>query len=164
VSDWALRPANGAGKFADAADLERVYDQIQELTDPNWTAYTPVWTAAVGSPSLGNGVLSGRYRRSTDSDMVIYEGKLLVGSTTSVAGTTQWLFSVPLTPSADAVIFTTGAVFILDTGTTTRIGVVRFNSSTHVTFETASGGFTSASPQAWANGDYFTFTIMYEVA
>ena len=163
MSDWAGRPANAAGKFADAADLEQVYDQIQELTDPDWTSYTPTWTAASVNPAIGNGTISGRYRRSTDSDMVVYEGKILMGSTTTF-GTGQWFVSLPVVPSSGAVTFTTGAMFILDSGTQTRIGVCRFSSSTQLTFDTASGGVTSTVPQTWANADYFTFTIVYEAA
>lgn len=155
-------PVLSAGDTPTAAELEQITDQIDSLTDPGWTSYTATWTASVGTPSLGNGSITGRYRRSANSDLVIFEAKLAIGSTTSVAGTSQWFLSLPVTPSANAVTFTVGAVMILDTGTTTRIGVCRFSSSTQLTFETASGGFTATSPQTWANGDYFTFTIMYE--
>jgi hypothetical protein len=168
---WTQRPEHWGkpGYLNRSSENEDILDQIDELTtalvnleDPGWTSYVATWTAASVNPAIGNGTISGRYRRSTDSDLIIYEGKILMGSTTTF-GTGQWFVSLPVAPSSDAVIFTTCAVFILDTGTTTRTGVARFNSSTQLTFETT-GGFTSASPQVWANGDYFTWSIEYEAA
>jgi hypothetical protein len=57
-----------------------------------WTTYTPDWYATSGSPTIGNGTLSGRWRRVGDTaEVEIY---LAIGSTTSIsAAHGPWRFA-----------------------------------------------------------------------
>lgn len=56
--------------------------------------YTPVWTATVTNPSIGNGTLSGRYSRS--GGVVTVSGQIVIGSTTTT-GSGIWRISLPIT-------------------------------------------------------------------
>ena len=60
----------------------------------SWTAFTPTWTAASGTTTLGNGELGGRYTRIGNT--VFFFFRFQWGSTTtqSVSGT-NWSFSLP---------------------------------------------------------------------
>lgn len=57
-----------------------------------WQAYTPVWTASGTAPAIGNGTLTGRWRRS--GDRVIANIELVAGTTTTF-GTGFYSFSLP---------------------------------------------------------------------
>lgn len=59
----------------------------------DWEEYTPVWSNTSSSPSIGNGVLEGRYRRIGDSVQVYI--RLEYGSTTSGGTGTIWFFGLP---------------------------------------------------------------------
>jgi hypothetical protein len=151
-----------AGEITDAVNDHE--DRLDSLIDEGWTNYVATWTAGTGTPSLGNGTIAGRYRRIPGNDLVRFEFKLTIGSTTNVAGTVQWYLSIPVTASADAVTYgATGAIHILDNGTTTRSGIVSLDTTTRITFDTT-GGFTATSPQTWATGDYFKGHVLYEAA
>jgi|688.fasta_scaffold31783_8 hypothetical protein len=58
----------------------------------DWVSYTPAWTTNGTQPSIGNGTLTGRWRRVGDS----IEGDigLVAGSTTNF-GSGQWAFGLP---------------------------------------------------------------------
>ncbi len=57
-----------------------------------WTAYTPVWTASGTAPSLGNGTLTGFYRRVGDSAEIQIQ---MLSGTTTTFGTGTYYFSIP---------------------------------------------------------------------
>lgn len=61
-----------------------------------WTSYTPVWTAAGGSTSLGAGALTGKYRIVGQDIIFRVYFKLGTGSS---QGTGDWRFSLPATAS-----------------------------------------------------------------
>lgn len=75
-----------------------VADQDSQVTwnaaswDGLWTAYTPVWSAASAAAALGNGVLTGRYRKT--GRLVEVNIFLSLGSTSS-GGTNGWNFTLP---------------------------------------------------------------------
>jgi hypothetical protein len=60
-----------------------------------WTTYTPTWTADSGTPTIGNGTLSGRYQ--TIGKTCFVQMYMVLGSTSNVSGTGTWHFSLPLT-------------------------------------------------------------------
>lgn len=62
------------------------------IFDPEWTSYTPVWTAAHRDPELGNGTLHGRGQ--VLDGVVRVEILLVVGSTTDL-GDGRWSFQPP---------------------------------------------------------------------
>src|SRR5688572_10628259 len=107
-----------------APDLEEIIEQVELVTDslaPGWTTYTPAWTAIGTQPAIGNGTLNGAYRMATEGDLVIARLQFVAGST-STYGTQQWLFSVPTAAaaSANAILQTAGAMYILDSGSQVR--------------------------------------------
>jgi hypothetical protein len=64
-------------------DLAPWRTQINSNTAPGWTSYTPTWTGATTNPVLGNGTITGQYRRSANGDIVHWWLRILVGSTTT---------------------------------------------------------------------------------
>jgi hypothetical protein len=72
------------------------YARGSPITD--WVGYTPVWDGSTTQPSIGNGILSGKWRRVGDSmEVSIY---LEIGSTTNV-GSGTWRLTLPTGYSAD---------------------------------------------------------------
>ena len=127
-----------------------------------WTSYTPAWTAYTGTPSLGNGTITGRYCKV--GKMVIATVSLTFGSTTSAAGTSTWYISLPIMSAGLGhgvwVAFESGVKYytgILQVST----GATRVNS-----FFTPDGqGYFSATrPHTWKANDYLNFTAIYQVA
>ena len=59
-----------------------------------WTAYTPTWTSDSGTPSIGNGSITGRYKQIGKT--VFFNLKLTYGSTTT-GGSGAWMFGLPVT-------------------------------------------------------------------
>jgi len=58
-----------------------------------WTVYTPIWTASVTNPTLGNGTLTGRYVAMGPT--IVGEIRLAFGSTTT-RGSGTYRFSLPV--------------------------------------------------------------------
>lgn len=149
-----------AGSRLLAEDLLEWSDQIDSLTDPGWTSFTPTWTSTGTAPAIGNGTRTGRYRRSAGGDIVHFEIFFRAGSTTTF-GTGEWRFSIPVAADATSVNGTVGAALILDSGLQTRMAVWHFITSTTVAPDTASGTVTNTSPQTWANGDELRISGFY---
>ena len=131
-----------------------------------WTSYTPTWTASGSNPSLGNGVLVGRY--SKVGRVVTVHINLIPGSTTTygsgnyswalpfaaantgcsyimsahLLGTDRWMGQMVISPAAT----TTSAFFNLST-TNSRIDFM-----------------TPTRPEAFANGSQLRVTGTYESA
>lgn len=103
-----------AGQWLNASDLNTIVTQIDSLTAPGWTSYSPTWASSGTSPSIGNGTISGRYRRAANSDLVFVEIRQTWGSTTS-NGTGVWNWTLPVTASSSAVS-TVGTGQITDSG------------------------------------------------
>lgn len=58
-----------------------------------WTLYTPVWTASVSPPAIGNGIMNGRYYKI--GRLVVGNIDIQFGSTTTY-GSGQWFWSLPV--------------------------------------------------------------------
>lgn len=142
---------------------------IPNATD--WASFTPTWSSDGTPPALGNGTISGRYRRNGDSVDVEYY--LTPGGTTTF-GTGSYSMSLPAglvidtTKTAPNAIDTshqmegTGWWGTTDTGTANYTGSrVGYASTTAVRFiwqNNASGTDTfwgATSPYTFGNGDYF---------
>lgn len=162
---WTQRPASWGipGHVNRGTEYEEVLDQIESLTAPGWTSYTPAWTSAGTQPALGNGTIAGRYRKVAEGDWVYAEFKLTMGSTTTF-GTSFYSFSLPLTASATGAANATGAALILDSGTQDRMATCKMETTTTVQVVTASGTITNTSPQTFATGDVIRWEILYEPA
>lgn len=165
MSGWSGRPDLPAGGYPRAEQVEAILDQISSLTAPGWTTFAPVWTAGGGSPAIGNGTLTGRYRRPNGSDLILAVYRFVVGSTT-VFGTTFQAFSLPVTASATSVNEATGPCIFLDSSAGSSItGNCRiFTSTTIVMNASAGGSVTSIVPITWAAPDEMRMSIWYEPA
>lgn len=150
-----------------SSSLNALRDIVQDHEDAlatTWTPYTPAWTALGTAPAIGNGTLTGSYK-TIGTELIIVRIRFTAGST-STYGTSSWLFSVPagFSASASAINETSGSLYILDSGSQSRVGVVRFNTSSTLFLESNSGGVTSTVPQTWATSDQAIVTVAYEPA
>jgi hypothetical protein len=146
---WTLRPANWdkPGHPDRGDEREAILDQIESLTSPGWTQYTPVWTAST-PPAIGNGTLIGRYRLSADGDIAHFIVRIVMGSTTTY-GTGAWSIGFPTTgavPSGtgylEAVGYGTafdsssGSITVLATKTTSTLMLPNCSSTVPFTWAT----------------------------
>lgn len=128
---------------------------------PGWTSYTPSWTGTGGTPTLGNGTLTGSYLSL--GSLVIVRIAFTWGSTSSAAGITGWRFSLPVAPATGWIL--NGNV--VDSGTALMPAILSdFSGSTAVlrawngtTYATCS----TSAPMTWANGDNFIINGVYSV-
>lgn len=129
-----------------------------------WTEYFPEWTSALGpQPAKGDGTLSGRWILLR-KDTVAVEFQLDIGSTTTV-GNGRYFFTLPFTASTASAAKATGALYMLDSGTANRTGVISIIPGTpNTVIGTASpnGDIGSATPHVWATGDRLTWSLVYE--
>lgn len=139
--------------------------ELNSLNAPGWTSYGSIaWSSSGTQPVVSDGTLVGRYRRTTDSDLLIYEFGLVMGGTTTY-GTGTYFISVPVTPSATATSYAAGAAYILDSGTLDKAAIVKFQDNTKLKIVTATAGVvTPTIPQTFASGDQIHGVILYEPA
>lgn len=165
-----------AGQFLTADDLQAMVDQIDNLTAPGWTSYTPTWGSSGTAPAIGNGTLSGRYRRQAGSDRVEVEIKLVWGTTTT-SGTGFYNWSLPVTAAAAAVTAVeTGSCQVTNAGDISQPGVAVLATTTLVictmgpwpntatTINNRGGQIAATSPFTFANGDNITLRLAYQAA
>jgi hypothetical protein len=97
---WSLNSGTARGD---------VVSQVRDRANAQpWTAYTPTWSSSGTQPTLGNGSISGRFRR--EGTTLHVEVDLAVGSSSSV-GTGNARISLPsgMTAASGRVQFTTAA-------------------------------------------------------
>ena len=142
--------------------LEREVERLRVKESPGaWLAYTPAWTANVGTPSLGNGTITGKYAKI--GKVVTAIVTLTFGSTTSVSGTSTWYISLPF-----IAISGMGVWVAYDSGVKFYTGSVRVYTGSSVIgsfFQDAGQGYLSATiPHTWGENDTLTFMVTYEAA
>lgn len=159
----ALGITFSAGNKLYASDLQAVVDQTDSLTAPGWTSYTPVWSMSSSAPTQGNAVLTGRWRRAANSDLIIVEGKWVFGSTSAI-GTGNITMSLPTAASATVTNRPgVGTALIDDVSSQRYNAVARLASSTTITFVGNAGNVTHTWT-TWANGDHIIWYVEYEPA
>ena len=84
-------------------------DGIVDTDLGKWQSYTVSWTASTTNPSIGNGILNGRYVQIGKTVMGTIE--MIVGSTTTY-GSGGWYFSLPKAVASNA--FLTGNWVVVD--------------------------------------------------
>ncbi|MFE7106648.1 hypothetical protein ACFU98_35415 [Streptomyces sp. NPDC057575] len=137
------------------------------VTDPTWTSYTPVWTAATTAPSIGNGVRSGRYMLlGKTCHLAIRQAS---GTTTTVgAGAYSW--SLPFAAAVHTVEYLGGAR--LSGNSSTWIGqCVVGSGGTTVSCTFPANATTSnaanlgaASPETFTTSSVIRFSLTYQIA
>ena len=133
-----------------------------------WTAYTPTWTSDSGTPSIGNGSITGRYKQIGKT--VFFNLKLTYGSTTT-GGSGAWMFGLPVTAYNDNYQF---AVSILNNGAAWYGAIANGNykgSTSYFTVihqndtqTTVWGGVSSTAPFTFGTSDTLTVSGSYEAA
>lgn len=146
-----------------------------------WIAFTPEWTAFTSNPAIGNGTLSGEYRRVGNSvEYVVY---IKAGSTTTY-GSGAYFITNPasLTTDANQVpsgaslagntsdTITSGTCKIVDVGTTFYDGgYASPYSTTKHAFQMGNstagqaGDWTPTAPFTFGNTDVFSCRILVPV-
>ena len=135
-----------------------VRDNLKALTE--WTSYTPTWAATGGTPTIGNGTLEGEYIEA--GEICQLRVRLTIGSTTSISGTSGWIFSLPFASVGAAA----GAVLIYDATSAVQSGVAQVQSGASTVYGHVQGsGLIGATvPMTWATGDYMQISLTYKVA
>jgi len=128
-----------------------------------WTSYTPVLTATVTNPTIGNSVWDAAYCKIGKT--VHVRMKLTLGSTFS-AGSGVYVFSLPLSPKSG----TEGAIsaVYVDTSASNVYRVTGLLSSGQInrSYYGDGGSITlgAAAPVVPANTDIYRYSFSYEVA
>lgn len=160
--------------LADAADASlKTLDNTVAANAalPTFQDYTPTWFTSGTAPSVGNGILRGRWGRI--GDLLLLRIQLRLGSTTS-AGTMGWNFGLPpgLTGYADgsfspwppavgqaisrdvsASQYFAGAVFMNVDGASVGL----------VTTTTSGNPYSNNVPVTWATGDQMSLDCQIEL-
>jgi hypothetical protein len=128
--------------------------------------YTPVWTASVSNPTLGNGSISGEYH--IDGKAVEITIILAIGSTTNL-GSGTYAFSVPgaLTLSQAAPYYGSALIRDQSAAAHTVAGVTPVSPSSPTTVELRYHGgnlVSGSSPIALATGDFIRIKVIGQIA
>lgn len=132
-----------------------------KVANSAWTSYTPTWSGTGTPPSIGNGTITGKYKKI--GRMVTVSIGMLVGGTTTF-GTGTWTFSLPFN-SVNTFPYETGAVLCLDNGTSYFVGTAKIDTATTLSCYYNTGGTIDRdTPFTWAagSGDYLLVTLTYE--
>jgi hypothetical protein len=152
-----------AGTFADAAKLAEVYN-IDVALSAAWSTWSPTLT----NLTLGNGVVTARYRRIGKT--LDYRFKFKLGSTSAVG--TSPKFTLPATPHS-SLVFTEdvfGMAHLLDSTTAERAGEARLTSGSTIeimrydTSNAVLATITATSPWTWATNDVLSAWGLLELA
>ncbi|MDX1409431.1 MAG: hypothetical protein R3330_14890, partial [Saprospiraceae bacterium] len=162
-----ITPINGSNWVA--GSYVRIYGEPSGASQvEDWTAFTPDLQSTGTNPTVGNGTLTGKYRRIGTAVEVWIE---FAFGTTSTAGTGDWYFdgaSLPYPNSGDAHY---GSMYSVDSGS--------YYFSGQAVMSGGSGDIYGMGPdetgvphrvgatQPWvsgapANGDHFGVQITYE--
>jgi hypothetical protein len=129
--------------------------------------YTPTWTAAGGTPTIGNGTLTGKY--TVINNWCVGSVLMVLGSTSSISGTSEWRWSLPVTQTNTPQFQALGSALAIDYGTAGYRGTVWYSLGQNAMAVYASDGAPTVgatTPFTWtpASGDYLTISFSYEVA
>jgi len=153
---WTAPATWTTGQNVSAADLNaQVRDNMLALSA--WTSYTPSWTGTGGTPTVGNGTLTGMYL--SYGSVVMVRIALTWGSTTSASGISEWKFTLPVAPTAGWIL----NGMIIDSGTTNYAAVLSdFSGSTGVLrADTSLATVSNTSPMTWTTGDQVVVNGIY---
>ncbi len=127
-----------------------------------WISYTPSWTSITGvNPGgIGNGTLTGRYRRLGPG--TVHAEVFLQGGTTTNWGSGIYALGLPLTATGASVNSSVGSAHALDSGVLEYAGACKVytTSTVRIFFNTASWGATT--PFTMGNNDNIRFSLLYE--
>lgn len=161
---WTGRPSIPAGKKILASDFTAIMDQIDQLTAPGWTSFTPGWTSSGTTPAIGNGSINGYYRRPAGSDLIEVRGILTWGSSTT-PGTGIWRLGLPVNAATNEVGRSAGAAYVLDSGTQRWAAAAYIQTASYLHIVNGAGGDVGLGvPMTWAVNDVLAWRAVYEPA
>lgn len=157
---------NGAAQIqALATAIDTDVAAIDTALDMEWTAYTPLWTAASTDPVLGNGTKASEYQKT--GKRVTYAGRITMGSTTTF-GTGVWYVSLPVAAATSSPFLRfIGAAYFYDNSTISNRfgGACGLDTVGRIEFYPGSGAQTTGTgPFTWATSDELQWCITYEAA
>lgn len=161
------RPTLTAGSRILDTRTDAFLDQIDSLTSPAETSYTPAWTSSGTAPAVGNATRVGKYWRAESGLWVDVFVKFTFG-TTSTYGTGVYFFSLPVNAAADQVASAIGTAYYLDSGTAEGGGIVKCESASTIRIvpaeDTNSNNWGQTAPITWTTNDVLQFTCRYRAA
>ena len=130
-----------------------------------WTTYTPTWTSSSGTPSIGNGTLTGSY--CVIGKTVFWDVSLVAGSTTTF-GTGTNRFSPPVSISVVNTLCPIGQGILTDSsaGVSYSLFVSQSNSTITALRQVVDPQLacSATSPITMASGDSIYFSAVAEAA
>ena len=128
-------------------------------TQGAWTAYTPTWTAASGTNTVGNGTLAGAYIKI--GRLVTVRVDITFGSTTTSTGG-FWLVTIPFA-AANAGETAVGTSMCYDASAGTRFfnPVCVYGGNNLLGFS-GNNLVQTNFPTTWAVNDFYRLTATYE--
>lgn len=160
MGDWAgTVPSILAGDVPTGDDWSAILAELAALSAA-WTTYTPSWTAASVNPAIGNGTITGGYRRVGKT--IEARIRVVAGSTTTF-GTGQYYLSLPV--SAAASSWQVGSCRLLDSGTANKSATAFvFSTNDKVALIQNITDVNATAPHTMATGDEIEVNIQYEAA
>jgi hypothetical protein len=122
-------------------------------------SYTPTFTAAGGSPALGNGTHTGSYARS--GSLITFEQTLVVGGTTNL-GTGALSFTLPVARISGGTFEVTVKAFI-NGANYTGVGQIVGGGTAVSPIRDTSGSFTATSPATPVATDTYIISGTYTI-
>lgn len=135
-----------------------------------WVSYTPTWGSTGSAPSLGNGVVAGRYNLIGKTCTVM--AYLQLGSTSTI-GTGTYTLSLPFTSVNRSNNFWIGSAMFVDSGSSNFPGIVQVDANVSVatligptssTQTNNGGGWGATTPVVPGTNDSYRITVTYETA
>lgn len=130
--------------------------------------YTPVLTASTTNPTMGTGATAeGRYT-IFGGKWCIVRGTIQFGTSGAAAGTGQYLISLPFNTSASITpgVANVGSSYMRDNSVPAIVQGICYAAANVGTFSLVANNVTvtAAAPWTWANQDYISWTMAYEIA
>lgn len=147
--------------------IKALADNLDALLGGGWTTYVPVWTGTGSNPVLGNGTLTGRYKKVGWT--VHYYISLVMGSTTTYGGG-RWDITLPAAaaPAYSDLITPLGVAHVRDAGTRNYAGLAMYSTPNKVHAWRDGGAseavITPTTPMTWTTFDILTLSGTYEAA
>lgn len=142
--------------YADSSTTLGSLVNIDGAPTTDWITYTPLWTAPTTNPAIGNGILTGKWRRVGDS---VYVQILMNAGTTTTYGSNYFNFSIPSGMTVDTTKIgytTTGNMalghvqgFISGTSGYTGEAVYQYTTNTFQITGNQGSPWRSDSPAVW---------------
>lgn len=151
---WTSPKTWTANDVLTAADMNTyIRDNTKAITE--WSTYTPSWTATGGTPTVGNGTLTGSYILA--GDLMILRIQLVIGNTSTLGTTTVWRFSLPSGTSGSGFNVTAGSAYDSSANTTFMVGAFVASGTSVAGVNTHNGlNVGYLLPFTWAQNDVLT--------